>query len=702
MLDSVTERNLFLCDKVFLNLKTLFDSSLRDDRGFLSVYYGLKNARPYINNLALFCNLYFDKNIKPIRSDNYDLFASGKEYKKTIGEIDKVISQHYTGKKFQIDFSSDSDMEILGNLLSEIDQQPKSLGLINRYFMGGMIEAAVAVEKERRKILKMGLEDHIEEAELADQIMSVLSGYGVRVTEDNTDSVYELLCQTGNEFLVEKNMPRTADVNKSIVKQLHRTFKIQESLLEPYFEKQSEQMCNLIAQTRKYINRPKQALYNLCLFAGNLKVVPHDDVEKLIYVSKLSRPIVMHNYRLVSNQDIPDYLMPYENNPDFKAVQKQMPHWEEYEKNSRRFDRDDVYGQCGVIAWYWLRNLYEDIGYYCEQADKLCQQKDDDEEDDDNDKKYKISAVSRKDEEDFALFAENLIKASHYVEKYTDCVINRSGIEEKTVEMMLCQEHLSVDDVKVLWDMINVIGDDLDDKNEIFKSIGIPDWHGTAKLIQSMPHGKDRQEALECLNGCLNVVFQESYDDMESRLFDIDCLIGQKYPENDEMLFDFIKNGANTYPDLQNENLAEVSDAIHMGVLAAYLAPLYQAVEFNDAQKNVAVCFIDNYTGFAPETQKFLFNLTQYYAEKLINKYSAEQDIQECPEELNEALIAYDDAQDVLEDIADTQEEVEEELMAERKISVEYHKYKTQKEMFELPENFDLMLATCISNAVSR
>ena len=142
MLDDITKKNLLLCNSVFQEVKTVSNSALKRGFGFVQINNYLRNLRPYLDNMALFCNEYFDADIKFDSSEVNDLLGIASICKRQIDCIDNAISQHIGLDDVNINFASDENMMMLGNLLSEIDKQPKKQACLNKYFMRGMFEAA--------------------------------------------------------------------------------------------------------------------------------------------------------------------------------------------------------------------------------------------------------------------------------------------------------------------------------------------------------------------------------------------------------------------------------------------------------------------------------------------------------------------------------------------------------------------------------
>ena len=240
--------------------------------------------------------------------------------------------------------------------------------------------------------------------------------------------------------------------------------------------------------------------------------------------------------------------------------------------------------------------------------------------------------------------------------------------------------------------MFRHIGRNLDDGIDVMQVAEVPDYSVVVNQIVALPHCPDKLDALICTEKALDVLFGDMYELMESSLFDIDCMIGRHQPQADALLTDFIRSSKEKYSDLDDESAESLSEKIHIGVVAAYLLPMYQNVKTNDKQKDAALAFIDNYEDMTPETQKFLFGLTQYYVPKVISHHPIWQPEEYSPEFID-ALSTYSDAQVSLRYITDLQDTVEPALAEEKELASKYHKYQTQKAFFELPKNFDLMVA---------
>lgn len=697
MFDTAIQKNLLLWDSIFQKMKDVSVHALSQGRNFLPIHYTLSYSAPYIDNMALFCNEYFGGYIDNTKAENLDLLTLADVYRKKIDDIHHVIQQQGFQQEVRTDFYSDDAMNDIGNLLLKINKLPKQQGYIQRYFMESLLIAATAVESQNRLETEAGLAQNISQSELPEKVIAVLKELGIQINEENEDSVLDLLCQTCGEALLSRKPAIPSELNKKISHILSNSFAVDENILRSNIQDQSEVLCTFIKNTKSSMRQPQAAIRNLMLFSQNLKHISHNDVENIIYISKIPSSVHISDNTLSANAPLPEYVRSFADTEAFKKVQSQMAYWDKYEKDSHNFDEKSIKFHAGILSLSWLRHLYQDLNYYEELLYKVSEQKDDEEDDNIKIRDYEGSAS----EKEILDFAKDLVVAAKYSDKYADFKINKTGVDENTLNKMSRKDTLDVQDVNILEEMFHIIDQNLEDGVEVLRIADIPDYESSIQDIIAMPHGVERQDALKCADGALGVVFEDMYELMECALFDVDCIIGQSKPQADEELEDFINDTIREYPDLCHESAESLTCKIHSGVVAAYLIPLYQKAKTNEKQKDAAVSFIDDYEDMQPETQKFLQGLTEYYAQKISSDHPMWQE-NEYTTDFKEALETYEDAQVSLRYITDLQDDVTQALDEEKALSVKYNKYQAQKAMFELPKNFDLMLASKFMGAVKQ
>ncbi|MBQ8465228.1 MAG: hypothetical protein IJ545_04380 [Alphaproteobacteria bacterium] len=687
MVDSVIQTNLLLWDKVFQDMKTLSFDAFQQRYNFLSIHYTFRQSFPYIDNMVLFCNECLNGQIETLQTDETDIFTLADLYRRKIDEIHNVIVAQKWNMPVKTDFYDDAAMNDMGKLLYKINRLPSRQGYVQRYFLESILLGATAVECQRKAEAEMSMTKNISRSDIPEKIMDILLQQGIQMTEQNEESVYELVCQTCGEILWSRKPAVPSEINKKLSQVFQDSFNVSLVSLPTIFQDQSEQLCHFIKETRLNMRRPQVAVRNLMLFAQNLEPIPHNDAEKMIYILMIPQSASVKENSLLEYRHIPEYIYPFMQTDEFKQIQQQMPYWDNYEKNSQKFDKRVMHVYAGVMALSWLRHLYQDLNSYEEMLDLIAEQKQNEEDDP---KLYK--AHTKDDEEKLLFFAQDLLAAANYSEKYLNFSVNKTGIEKTTIDKMIQKDTLNQKDISILEEMFRHIGRNLDDGIDVMQVAEVPDYSVVVNQIVALPHCPDKLDALICTEKALDVLFGDMYELMESSLFDIDCMIGRHQPQADALLTDFIRSSKEKYSDLDDESAESLSEKIHTGVVAAYLLPMYQNVKTNDKQKDAALAFIDNYEDMTPETQKFLFGLTQYYVPKVISHHPIWQPEEYSPEFID-ALSTYSDAQVSLRYITDLQDTVEPALAEEKELASKYHKYQTQKAFFELPKNFDLMVA---------
>ena len=693
MLDSAAKENLSLFGEVLNNLRQTSLHAFDKGRHFLPLYHTLKIIHPFLDNAVLYCNQHLNAHIPSTNDHTGDLFAQVAKDQYKIKELYSFLQQnnYLTGKHLTLD--SDRNDVLLGNLLHQIDKLPSDEHDIQCYFMRGTLESAAAIAHYGRKDSEWNIADDIDHSDIPEQLSEMLQNQGISITEDDEDSVYDVLYQECGNFVSGRQPIVAQELSKSIAHTLQKQFAVDEKTIRPMLDKPSESLCQFIRKAKSQMKKHQAVIRHLTLFSQNLPVPENDIIEKKIYSKGLPKPVdkLVHPVKFLNG--FPDYLQPYLNTPEFIEVQSQKSKWEAYEKKSKNFKDKDIEAILSIMSVSVVKDLYRDFDYFEDILNKISEQKDDEEED--QFKKY----VSWPQEQEVLTFAHDLLTATDLCSHFSHIDLNNTGVTVETIQAMQKKNDLSMQDINILGELFDTLEDDIGEAADVINLSVVPDYQESWDLIKKMPHGLERQKALTCLFMSVDLSASDLCDEMECLLFDIDSVIGHSVPAADDILAEFLSDGKKQYSDLDRFDSENLAERIHQGVLAAYVLPMYSGFDFDGSECEAALEFIEGYDYLEPETKQYLSGLTQYYANKIVS-FQKEKPI--IPEELKQQFEDYGDCHFNLRLLEDIQDEVDEALIEEKKITLKYNKYKQQKEVFELPENMDLLIASMFYKATSQ
>ena len=695
MLDVVTQKNLRLLDLALVDLAEASLTALRRGVNVLPVNHSFSLIEPYIDNLELYYSEQFGVSFDEGQEKSSELFARAEQSRRRIKKLHQFAEKHLEPLDIQPDFSDDDTMVYLGNLFEEISLQPLEEEFVNLYFLRGMLETAGVVALYRRQNTETGIAKNIDHSEIVEEIMSSLLSCGIADNTANENAVYGILCEECGYFLIHGDTRFPSRLARQIAQSFKENFAIDEAKIYPVLEKNSVLMCNFIQQAKDRMQQHRMSVHNLLFFGRDIKFIPHDAAEQMIYLNIIGENVKVKKDEVLTSRHLPDYLSCVSKTQDFKMVKSQMPQWEIYEKKANHFNHEQVYYELSKVNLFWLGCLYADINLMESQLMEIADTKDMDDDED----RFQLKIKENQKEKEVLAFCRDLVEATRLGEKYIngalglDMTLNNTGLGLETLDKFSQKESLNREEIHILGEFIGTVGQNLDNGIDIIKACTIPDYDTVLSQVLHMPHGDERLSALKCLSGALEATQEQLGEELEAVLFDIDCLIGGHHAETDMMLSDFLQGSVSQYPDLQKENIDQLAQNLHRGVLAAYVIPAYQQQKTTKDQTQAAMMFWDNFDDYTPETQHYLTKLVDFYAQKVMKIQT--QNIAKTPvsDELQEYLDDFQDGFVSLRYFDGLQDNVDEALMQETAISLKYRKYCTQKSMFELPKHFNLMLA---------
>lgn len=684
MLDDITKKNLFLCNSVFQEVKTVSNSALKRGFGFVQINNYLRNLRPYLDNMALFCNEYFDADIKFDSSNVNDLLGVASICKRQIDCIDNAISKHIGFDDVNINFASDENMMMLGNLLSEIDKQPKKQAYLNKYFMRGMFEAAAMLMLYKKQNTSNKMVYYLSKAGVVDNIVDTLVARGLSVDDNVEKDLLEAISLRCESLCFSKQKVTEEQVENILVNSVHQCMEVDKNILQDVVNQQKGVLFNIIKKTKNQMVENNKAFRNLSLFAQNVNPVPHDNAEKMIYLSRLDRDVMLYENILSSEYVLPDYLQCYRDDKEFKNVVASMEYWENYEKQSDNFDKRLLIENVGKMHLRWLNALSVDM---------------------ENNNKIFASIASEEnvvfddkniaDKQKLLDFAEDLVVASQYSEKYLNLILNDTGVNVETLDVLRKKDEWSMQDINLLGEFFFEVEQKFDENQDVIKSFVEVDYDKVLDVVISMPHGKEKIDALNCVSRVFDLASDGLSDNLGYVCGDIYQNVRHN-PDNDNMFKDFLQEGKHLYSELKDVEVDDLFDKLKQGVVMAYVVPTYKNITIKDDALNIATSLVDDFDNYSTDTQAFITSLTKYYVDKTLPYCKEEAENGIYSSDLQKKLEYYDDICSTLDYIDDVQELIDGDFINEKKMLLEYNKFKALKGKYELPKNYDLMLAAKI------
>lgn len=699
MIDDVTQQNLLFCNEALAVIKKEAERVWKRAYGFSGVYNSLSKLRPYIDNLALFCNEYLCADISSDNSEDKDLISRAEGSIRLIGDINQVISSRLSPKDNKSsDIYTEEYFAVLSKRLQDINRQPPEQALLNRYFMKGALEVWDAVASHRRQECTEGLSEKIDKTEIEENIVRQFSQQSIFLSDDDEKMLSNTLF-TCCDKLLRDNVLTPDAVGKTITQSVGENLGLEEQTVQAAIGSQQETLFNILKKEKAKIRRNQSARRELRLFANGIAPILHKDAENMIYLSQFKKNVPVEDYSLDSGRELPPHLKPFCQDARFKNITKQMKFWEDYESKAAEFDRDTahknaVYEQLDKVNMYRLGLLYSDLNIYEDDLDDWLDsdiENDDDNDDSDSaDREYPDSA-QRQNLLDYAMDLEEAIR---HGKKYSGLDLNDTGIEEATLQKLQKQDVWRLQDANLLETFFGEVAYQLDENISRVAVVENIDFEKVMSLVQKMPHGRERYDALCCLEGTFDARNAALDEEMFSLLDEIDNQVGHLYPAANQVVVGLLEDAAGIYPDLKNEDMESLFNQIRLGVLSASVIPVYQGIEIEDDLRRETVSnFVENYKDYTPETQSFILGLSKYYTDKIVPFHQKALERGEYSGQLKKSLDEYENVfldQCYMDSLTD---KVNEEKQEEYQLLSDYQNYKKQKALFELPDNFDVMLA---------
>ncbi|MBR1605837.1 MAG: hypothetical protein IJ660_07015 [Alphaproteobacteria bacterium] len=695
MSESVTQKNLLLFSEILFELNKASRKAYNRGHHFLPIYQTYRVLQPYINNLSLYCQKYLDKGalIKPNQPQElFDLVQDSQQMIENIHEI--LMKQNFPN--VNCNFYIEEARDELGRLLIDIDHLPKHQRIINRYFMRGMLEAATAIMLNRRQNSESAVAKNINESEIPEKFITFLAEQGVAMNDDNETSVYEILYQECGELISQRAPVQPKELSQSIAHSMHKYFSVNEQNIRKNIEKDSETLCGFIKEAKKHMRRHQSVVRELMLFAQNIDFIPHEKAENCIYeifVPNVAKIEKSQEWR--SDKPMPQYLLPFAETPDVLLIKQQMPQWERYEQDSQNFDKKAIYHSASLMSLSLIKSMYRELDEYEEILDELSEIKEDEEED--GFRKIDNNVAER---EKYILdFTEKLVSATAMVEKYAQLRLNNTGIDSLTIDKMKHKDNLDMQDITILGEFISTIDNNIGDCLDVINMAVIPDYNEVSLMVQEMPHGKEKQEALTCLMSSMDVTSEDLCENLEEVVFNIDCQIGHQAPELENKFRTLVADTKRQYPELNAWEEDDLACKIHEGVVVSYLLPYYQKEDYNGSEAEMVAAYVDGYEDLSSETQAYLQQISRYYGENIVEMYDSKKKAMKPSQKVHDDIIEFYNCQYCLQEIDEIQQEVAKALTEEKVLAAAYHKYKTQKAKYELPDNINLVLTSLFNQA---
>jgi len=683
MIDDVTKRNLFLSNAVFQRLKNISNAAVVRGHDFVRINSYLGSLRPYFDNFALYCNEYLGADIQQNNLDVNDLMGVADICRKQIDYINDAVKKNIKFDNINIDFASDELMYNLACLLRDINKQSKKQAYLNRYLMRGMLEAAAVIVLHNKQNSGNRIMESLSEANVVENICNMLAKNNIVLNEDDEDNLMEALCIGCENLCFSQKSLTSSLVKEEIAKSIGEYLKIDNNILQLSVGRQKDALALIIAKSRNERAENNMAFVNLSLFAQNVAAVPHESAEQMIYLNQFDKNIVVSENKWNSKVEIPSYLKPYINDEDFKKVSAEMKFWEDYEEQSVAFDKKILVEYVGKLHLRQLNNLYDKFEYYDELFDKIKADIDDED--------Y-IVHKTLSDKDDVLNFAEDIVQAAKYSQKYLSLELNNTGVNQETLDVLRQKSEWKEQDINLLREFFAEVSQKFEENEDVIKTFVDVDYDEAISVITNLPHGKEKADALECVKKVLNLTFEGLEDELISACDDISGYI-VKTDSADELFKDTLQDGINLYPDLKNEDVEVLFQSLRNGVMVAYIVPIYNQLLKEDDASDIVTAFVGNFDTFNDETKNFINSLTKFYISKIMPFHEKKAFEGDYPQKLQERLDDYMDIEVAMQYVDSQSDLITDKITEEKKLLLKYNKYKQLKSKYELPKNFDIMLA---------
>ena len=686
MIDSIIQTNIQLFDDSLLNLSKISTLALERGSYFLPLYKKIREMHPLIENFALYCNERLGAQIMLPENNEKDIFKAIVKDNESINTIHQFIQTQNFTPTTEINLYTAKGLTELRGLLRRINHLSLDEVAIQKYFTQGIIDSATAIVSYHKQYKKDDIFEQIDDSDIPEQLITTLSSQGLNITDENEETIYEILYQECDNILSNRHQSSSQTLAASLVNSLHKEFNLDPKNLPSLLEKTSTSLYRLIKQTKKKMQKYTRMNRSLMLLAQGLPAQDHNSIETTIYGAPQHTVPKKNVTTKIHKKTFPSYLQPFVQTPEFKTLQQQESLWKKYEHPLSAKKFSDTKNLLRAMSLASIKCLYQDFPYYDEILDKLMDKFDDEEEEDKN---SILSMDMSSSEEELLDFAKKLLKTIDISRKYSDLDLNDTGITVDTIKNMQQKETLDSQDIIILSELLGILENNIEDSAEVINTAIMPNDKKSIKLIQKLPHGIVKKDALTCFSTALECTFADLYEEMEEILCDIDNTIGHPVANIDETITDFITSDISQHNDLKSYKAEDLTQKLHEGILCAYILPHLQKIKQDGNEKEASMASIEEYDKFSPQTQQYLQNLAEYYAHKTLAFIPQTKKI---PTKVREAIKDYNACRTYLYAIEKRQAEIKNDLRAEEKIFQKYQHYKEQKSRYELPSNIDLWL----------
>ena len=695
MLDDATQKNLLLFDEVLAAMQQSSQQGWKRSAGFVPLFGAYKVLRPYIENLALYCNEYLGAKIEISREGADDMVRQAAICQREIAEIHRFIGTKIPQKN-QINLYDEDSAAQLADLWRSFDNMRKEDAYMNRYFLRGSMEFAAAVLVYRREASGFNTAEVLENEAIAHGISEALSQHGIDLEDDKNEQLVNAVYDGCENLLNGGREITSEDLDEEIYKQIRQSLPIEEHLLKTAIAGQKQSLWHFISKARKSKQKNQAALRRLLLLAPDIKAGPHEDMEQMIYLGQLQTSVPVRDNLLRSDYPLPDYLKNCEGDERLQAVLAQLKTHEHFEKQSENFDKEEIYAILGRMNMRRLGTVYENLSTCEDNLQNLTEVENDEIDFDDENDENRLRPVKYLRSDEVIDFALDLEQTTRFAQKYSDLNLNKTGVDRALLMRLKNKSEWCGQEAHILDEFVRLVGAELDDNLPHVKESDDFDMIEGINKVVAMPHGEERQEALTCVIGSMQSVSDSLDEETQVQSDEIDNQIGYKSPDKEALLQDFLNDGVRIYADLKDCDTEALYQQIHQGVLNAYVIPEYLEVEYDGDKTDLVMAYVDDYDNYQPETQKFLHSLSTYYADKIMPFHREAIKKGEISDTLEMNLESYDIAMAGLQSVGVTVDELGAELAEENKIMADYRRYQQEKAMYEQPKIYDLMLAAIL------
>ncbi len=700
MLDGAIQKNLLLFDDALVAMHQASRQGWRQGVGFVSLFGAYKILRPYIENLALYCNEYLGAEINISHADADDMVRQASICQREIAEIHKFISAKIPQKN-QIDFYDEDSSAQLMDLWRSFGTMRPEDAYMHRYFLRGSMEFAAAVLVYRRNMSGFCLSEMLENEEVTNGISEALSRKGVDLDDNNEDKLINAIYDGCIDLFNDGRGIVAENWQDEIVDSIKKSVPIDDNLLKTIIAEQKQSLWKCLSKAQDTSQKNQAALRQLWRLSSDVVVGSHEDMMQMIYLGKLDDNVVMRDNVLRSDSALPEYLRHCQDER-LDAVLAQLKPREEFEKQSENFNKREIYGALGRMNMLRLGSLYENLSTCEDNLQNLTEVENDEIDFDYENDENRLRPIKYLRSDEVIDFALDLEQTTRFAQKYSYLNFNKTGVDRALLMRLKNKDEWCGQEAHILDEFVRLVGDELDEN--LLQIREGNDWSvgDDINKVVAMPHGEERLEALTCLIGSMQSISDSLDEETQVQSDEIDSQIGYKSPDKEALLQDFLNDGTRIYADLKDCDTKMLYQQIHQGVLNAFVVPEYLEVECEGDKIDLAMAYVDDYDNYQPETQKFLRSLSAYYAEKIMPFHREAIKKGEISDTLEMNLESYEMAMVGLHSVETTVAVLGAEFDAENKIVADYKHYQQEKALFEQPKMYDLMLAAIMQGRRGR